>query len=130
VREQLDQDAQDVTRPSIAHGMALHGRTALSNGQALPPHAIGRWMLRERDDAPRPQLFVQLAQLLHWVYSQSSGHLCALHTSFSASRGHAWPPQAAGCCTLRLRSLVPPPHDLVQVVHCVKADTMQSCVHL
>jgi hypothetical protein len=73
------------------------------------------------------QLASQSDQLDQRVTMQSTGHGCELH-DFSCVLivSHAAPPWALGSVILRLRVLIPLPHDLEQSPYADQPEILQS----
>jgi hypothetical protein len=62
------------------------------------------------------------------VATQSTAQLCALHARVSALCAHAVPP-LLGAVVARERLWLPPPHDLVHVLHACHMFCTQSVTH-
>ena len=95
----------------------------------MPPCAAARVTLRDRDFVPKPHDCVHALNELQSEMAQLMAQSSVLHSRLSLRSGHTAPPFSACCTTVRERCCVPPPHDLVHVLHGVHGDTEQCTAH-
>ena len=111
------------------HGPVLHGFVSTSIGHGTPPYDACLTMLRVRNWVPALHGLVHVENALKPDTVQSTAHLLVLHCRVSSKAGQCVPLCAACVTTLRDRLCPPVPHDLVQALQVVHADTWQSTGH-
>ena len=63
------------------------------------------------------------------VTTQSEGQVCVLHDAVCSRVAQLLPLNSAAVITVRMRDLVPPPHDALHCVQAWKDDSTQSVAH-
>jgi hypothetical protein len=86
-------------------------------------------VLRVRDCEPPPHVCEQAPQEDHVDWTQWIGHATSLQEAVSESAAQPTPPFDTGVTTVRLRDMVPSPHDTVHDDHCCQLETTQSTGH-
>lgn len=76
---------------------------------------------------PPPQSASQALHLVKPETPQWIGQSCTVQAAVSVKLGHSLPPWAAILEIVRLRSLVPGPHDFEHVSQAPHAETWQCC---
>jgi hypothetical protein len=86
-------------------------------------------IVRERLAVPPPQEAVHALQPPQDDTTQSTGHGVVPQTPMSVSKGQPNPPWAAGTVIVRCRMRMPPPHELVHLLHSPYSETTQLIGH-
>ena len=106
-----------------------HVCDSVVDGQAIPPWAADVVMARLRVCAPVPQDTVHASQLFHLLTSQSTEQGVTAHSCTALTTGHTVPPRLASVVIERVRTCVPPPHVLLQMLQRSHSETAQSTGH-
>merc|ERR1719359_2599360 len=94
----------------LSQASTLHSIVSDRSPHGSPPCSASVIALRMRLCMPPPQSFEQMPYSDHSSTTQSIGHGCMLHASFSIMIGHSAPPFDAGVTTWRVIVSSPPPH--------------------
>lgn len=86
-------------------------------------------MCRLRSCWPLLQVLVQTLQAPYLVSLQSTGHGWGLHFLLWTVAGHLTPPNEVAVWTLRVRVLLPVPHEAPHLDHLPKSLVTQSTGH-
>lgn len=70
-----------------------------------------------------------MPQFPHWLSSQCTGHGTSEHATDSVRLGQPAPAPIVSWRTVRVRPIVPVPHEAVHADHSLQADTTQSTAH-
>jgi len=111
------------------HATLLQGRSSLSAGQVLPPHATAVDTWRAYVAEPTPHVFEHADGAPQSLTSQSTGQHWALHARVAVTGPQATPPCAVAVSVWRVRVVEPVPHVLVQEDQADHADWSQSTAH-
>lgn len=118
-------DHEDWTQ-STGHAALLHDRDSATLGHATPPDPALVVIVRERDCSPEAHDVVHALQVLHELYTQSTGHESLPHVRLALSAGHSSPLCCMATSTLRVWVCEPPPQVRVHSVQALHAETSQS----
>lgn len=113
----------------IGHGPSLHDPDSLKAPQTTPPWAAGFTTERVRVRVPSPHVLEHALHNEKAEVMQFTGQELSLHDCSSDKLGQIAPLCKGWFVTDRVRVCSPPPHDIVQVLHCEKALTSQSTGH-
>lgn len=117
---QLPQLLHAVTSQCTGQGAILQSSCSVSGGHDEPPNSGVVMMVRSRDWIPPAHAAEHKLQSLHadttqftshsaCVAAPHAAHSSVLHAMVSVPEGHISPPCSAATCTVRVRSLIPPP---------------------
>lgn len=105
--------------PNEPHALTLHVQGGFEHGvssvreplHGAPPFAASTASVRDRVRLPSPHVTEQLPHAPHTSHAQLVGQAPLLHVVLSLSGPGQAPPQLAGELTLRVREIMPGPHE-------------------
>lgn len=129
--EHSPQLPQSLHSQAMGQASMLQGRwSCVPPGHWRPPLALGTMTLRQRDEVPLPQVFVQPIQGPQSLNWQSTGQGRGLQvTSSLVLPVHGEPPNAAGDLMPRVRWVLPDPQVTVQLVQLPQDSQTQLSGH-
>jgi hypothetical protein len=108
------------------HNAGEHDSFSLSGGHCAPPHEASVVTVRAREREPVPHVTEHDDHAAQLVTTHDTGQQPKPQLAVSDNAGHAVPPLAGACVTVRVRSFVADvPHVAVHAPHADQFDTVQ-----